>query len=413
MEKACDGRLSVPTTLHPVSLRARRSLISLSLCLPLPVLAAPGDFDPSFDADGRVLTHFGGFEGAIAVLVQSDGKLVAGGFSNATTPTSNDFALARYNPDGRLDAGFGAGGLVLTAFGGQDFVISLVQQADGKLVAAGGSNVAGDLDFALARYNPDGSLDPSFGSAGRVLTGFGGGEERVEALIQQPDGKLVAAGVTRIGANSPRDFALARYNADGSLDPSFGSGGFVRTDFTSSTTPLAFVGLALQTDARLVTAAGSDASEDVDFGLARYLLTDEQPPLPPTCGGRPATILGSAGPDTMRGTLGPDVILGLGGNDTVRGLAGNDSLCGGPGDDRLIGGDGKDRLLGASGNDRLFGDADRDRLDGGTGRDRCRGGPGRDAAIGCEGREPRRPPDPPPPPPNPCPIISNIPCGLE
>lgn len=469
MEKACDGRLSVPTTLHPVSLRARRSLISLSLCLPLPVLAAPGDFDPSFDADGRVLTHFGGFEGAIAVLVQSDGKLVAGGFSNATTPTSNDFALARYNPDGRLDAGFGAGGLVLTAFGGQDFVISLVQQADGKLVAAGGSNVAGDLDFALARYNPDGSLDPSFGSAGRVLSGFGGGEERVEALIQQPDDKLVAAGESR-PIDTP-DFTLARYNADGSLDPSFGvggrvitnfignsddvaeelvlqsdgklvaagrsnatgrfdvalvrylpngsldasfgSGGFVRTDFTSSTTPLAFVGLALQTDARLVTAAGSDASEDVDFGLARYLLTDEQPPLPPTCGGRPATILGSAGPDTMRGTLGPDVILGLGGNDTVRGLAGNDSLCGGPGDDRLIGGDGKDRLLGASGNDRLFGDADRDRLDGGTGRDRCRGGPGRDAAIGCEGREPRRPPDPPPPPPNPCPIISNIPCGLE
>jgi len=109
------------------------------------------DFDPSFDADGRVLSHFGGFEEANALLVQSDGKQVAGGFSNAVNPTSNDFALARYNPDRSLDTSFGTGRRVLTTFGRQDVVIALVQQADGKLVAAGTSNINGDWDFALAR----------------------------------------------------------------------------------------------------------------------------------------------------------------------------------------------------------------------------------------------------------------------
>ncbi|MGH8570451.1 MAG: hypothetical protein ACREXU_21220, partial [Gammaproteobacteria bacterium] len=236
------------------------------------------------------------------------------------------------------------------------------------------------------------------------------GAVAARALVRQPDGKLVAAG--NFGATGVRDFALARYNPDGSLDTSFGAGGLVRTDF-ASTFPLSFIGLALQTDVKVVTAGRSDASGDLDFALARYLLTDEQPQPPPTCGGRPATILGTAGADTMRGTLGRDVILGLAGNDTIRGLAGNDTICGGTGRDTLIGGDGNDRLLGKSGKDRLFGDGGQDRLDGGTDRDRCRGGQGRNTTIRCEDRNAPRPPDPPPPPPDPCPPISNSPCDLE
>jgi len=128
-----DGQRSLPNTFQPFARFGCLLVIALLLGPPFPALATPGDFDPSFDADGRVLSHFGGSEGANAVLVQSDGRLVAGGLSNASNPTSNDFALARYNPDGSLDTSFGAGGFVLTDFGGQELIIALVQQADAGL----------------------------------------------------------------------------------------------------------------------------------------------------------------------------------------------------------------------------------------------------------------------------------------
>jgi uncharacterized delta-60 repeat protein len=108
----------------------------------------------------------------------------------------------RYLPDGSLDPTFGTGGLVTTDFGGIDRGFALVLQPDGKLVAAGFSGG----DFALARYLPDGSLDPMFGTGGLVTTDFGGAAEAV-ALVLQPDGKLVAAG------SCCEDFALARYGS--------------------------------------------------------------------------------------------------------------------------------------------------------------------------------------------------------
>jgi uncharacterized delta-60 repeat protein len=369
--------------------------------------------DTGFGGDGHVRTNFGDRDdGALALVQQPDGRLVAAGFSDAA------FALVRYNPDGSFDTSFGGGdGALRTPFGGGVAARALVRQPDGKLVAAGQSGATGIPDFTLARYNPDGSLDTSFGVGGRVVTEFGNSDDRILELVQQPDGKLVAAGRSNASAAERFDVALARYLANGSLDTSFGIGGVVRTDFASTTSSsLSFVGLALQTDAKVATAGQSDASGDPDFALARYLLTDEQPQPPPTCGGRPATILGTAGADTMRGTLGNDVILGLAGNDMIRGLAGNDTICGGTGRDTLIGGDGNDRLLGKSGKDQLFGDGGRDTLDGGTGLDRCRGGQGRDTTIRCDDRNappPPRPPDPPLPPPDPCPPISNSPCDLE
>ncbi len=114
------------------------------------------------------------------------------------------------------------------------------------------------------------------------------------------------------------------------------------------------------------------------------------PPL--TCGGRQATIVGTAGDDVIVGTPGPDVIVGLGGRDTIRGLAGDDVICGdggrdrisgGPGDDVVIGGGGRDRLSGNGDDDHLRGGRGRDTLRGGKGTDDCRGGRGRDRLTGC------------------------------
>lgn len=141
--------------------------------------------------------------------------------------------------------------------------------------------------------------------------------------------------------------------------------------------------LVLQPDGRLVAAGGSNTAGDTDFALARYLSANEQPPLPPTCRGVSATMLGTVRDDTLRGTRLMDVILGSAGNDTIRGLGGNDILCGGPGRDVLEGDDGDDRLLGGRGKDQLFGGKGRDRLDGNRGNDSCNGGPGRDTIINC------------------------------
>jgi uncharacterized delta-60 repeat protein len=119
---------------------------------------------------------------------------------------------------GDLDPSFGSGGKVTTDFGGYDVASAVAIQADGKVVAAGftDANVGGGVfDFALARYNTDGSLDPSFGSGGKLTTDFGSFNDGAEAIAIQSDGKIVAAGSTKVGDVLGRDydFALARYRA--------------------------------------------------------------------------------------------------------------------------------------------------------------------------------------------------------
>lgn len=186
--------------------------------------------------------------------------------------------------------------------------------------------------------------------------------------------------------------ALARFNPDGILDASFGPlGGRTLTPFSAGSIDSALA-LAIAPDGKLVAAGASNAGGDFDFALARYFLVDEPPPPVQRCAGRPATIMGTSQSETIRGTDGPDVILGLGGRDTIRGRGGNDVICGGRGNDQLVGGEGNDRLLGGRGDDRLFGDVGRDRLDGGSGTDRCRGLG--DARKSCESRTARRPLDP-------------------
>jgi uncharacterized delta-60 repeat protein len=239
------------------------SVMAVLLTLSLVLLGegAPGDLNPTFGVGGKVTTDFGNADAAFALVLQPDGKLVAAGHSITLEAQTANFALARYLPAGSLDPTFGAGGLVTTDLGGFDAAFALVLQPDSKLVAAGRSCQEGTpCDFVLARYLPDGSLDGSFGVGGKVTTDV---ELRgqVNALVLQPDGKLVAAGETFDG---PSDFVLARYLPDGSLDGSFGVGGKVTTDFGS----FDFVSaLVFQPDGKLVAAGDSGVS----FALARYL----------------------------------------------------------------------------------------------------------------------------------------------
>ena len=186
-----------------------------------------GEPDAAFDGDGVVTTDFSGHgDIANAVAVQGDGKIVVAGFATAASGIGSDFALARYNPDGTLDSSFDGDGTVTTDFGAlsDDDARALVIEPDGRIVVVG---TAGE-DIALARYMPDGKLDTTFGSGGTKITDLGF-DDVATGVALTPDGKIVISGYT-IGAKLNNDFLLARYNTDGTLDTTFGTGGTVKTD---------------------------------------------------------------------------------------------------------------------------------------------------------------------------------------
>lgn len=237
--------------------------------------AAAGELDQDFGTGGKVTTDFLGFGArAYAVAIQSDGKIVTAGVGVDNSHTSG-FALARFTTGGAFDTTFGIGGRVLTAFGGLlAAATSIGLQADGKIVAAGtaADPISFQLDFALARYNPDGSLDSTFGIGGKVVTDFSSNIDESFALAIQNDGKIVVAGVTTPTGSFNDDFAISRYNNDGSLDQSFGSGGRIATDFYGSSDQAN--GVVIQSDGKIVAVGEVTVIVDNRFfnraGVARY-----------------------------------------------------------------------------------------------------------------------------------------------
>jgi uncharacterized delta-60 repeat protein len=210
---------------------------------------ADGTSDSSFGNRGKIVFGFGANSGPrlSAVAIRRDGKIVVAGEADFS-----DFAVARVTAEGALDPSFGDGGRVLTDFTrasncdgcqkSKDSANALAIQRDGKIVVVGSSDSQGGTDisdhsiydFALARYNDDGSLDSSFGRGGKVLTDFASGSSDIaQAVVLQPDSKLVVAGLRRIIAGERYDFALARYTTTGRLDGNFGSRGRASTDFGS------------------------------------------------------------------------------------------------------------------------------------------------------------------------------------
>jgi uncharacterized delta-60 repeat protein len=149
-----------------------------------------GRLDPTFGGDGRVITDVSrGDDQANGVAIQADGKIVVAGRSGKD---NRKFALVRYNTDGTLDSTFAEDGKVTTDFtNARDQANAVAIQADGKIVAVGRS---GGADFAVARFNTDGALDATFGGDGKVTTDFTHGDDPANAVAVQPDGKIVAAG---------------------------------------------------------------------------------------------------------------------------------------------------------------------------------------------------------------------------
>src|SRR6185369_3777211 len=233
---------------------------------------AAGTVDAGFGSSGTIRTSVGtGNSFAYAAALQPDGKVVAAGTSR--NGTTDDFALVRYTANGALDTSFGAGGKVTTPIGsGNDQAHALLRQADGKLIALGYASAGTTDDFALARYNLNGTLDTTFGTAGKVTTGFASGSDRAAAAVLQSDGLIVAAGlsapVAQPSYNTNNDFALARYDANGALDASFGSAGKVTTAIGTSLDSA--TSLLRQPDGKLVAAGFANNGTNDDFGLARF-----------------------------------------------------------------------------------------------------------------------------------------------
>jgi uncharacterized delta-60 repeat protein len=239
---------------------------SLVVGASVPAVAA-GRLDRTFSADGKATTNFTrGFDGAEAVAVQPDGKIVAVGLADGK---GGRFALARYAADGSLDTSFGGDGRVVTDFTpASDKAFAVAIAPDGKIVAAGAiarfTQIGSRGRFALARYLPTGALDTSFGGDGRVTTDFGPGEDRVEGVAIR-GGKILAVGSASFGCTPCARFALARYDDDGSLDTSFGGDGKVTTGFR-----LGGNGhdVAVGSRGRIVVAGGD--SEVTRFLVAAY-----------------------------------------------------------------------------------------------------------------------------------------------
>lgn len=224
-----------------------------------------GSLDLSFDTDGIVTTPIGAsMAKANAVAIQADGKIVVAGFS--AVGADNAFTLVRYNANGSLDASFDTDGIVTTVFGGSNAeATGVVIQTDGKIVVTGYCVTAGRGDFALTRYNTNGSLDPTFDTDGIVITPSGYSSVSV-SLVLQPDGKIVVGGTYY---NSIEHlFELARYNTNGSLDNSFGSGGSVATSFAPNAHTY-LQSIALQPDGKIV-AVGIYMGVQTTMALARY-----------------------------------------------------------------------------------------------------------------------------------------------
>jgi len=246
-----------------------------------------GQLDTTFNGTGTVTTDFGDNEQeyhALGYLKQ--GRIVAAGYSgNLFAPNSHDFAVGVYDKSGAVvwkeKIGFFRRASIWQPT--DDFAKALAVQKDGRIVV-GGDAVHGVIcqsttDFALVRLNDDGTVDPTFGGGGQVMTDLGGVDE-INALGIQKDGKIVAAGFTSTACGGPTQFALVRYDVGGTPDPTFGVGGVVTHDFVPAIRQFG-TALKIQSDGKIVVAGYTQPLagwSDFNMMVARYLPTGDPDP---------------------------------------------------------------------------------------------------------------------------------------
>ncbi|MCQ3939120.1 MAG: hypothetical protein DPW18_19055 [Chloroflexi bacterium] len=257
-------------------------------------LTASGDLDETFVTNGvRILDDDdfpnARYNSARAVALQGNGKIVMSGDMMNDSDGDQEITLARLNPDGSMDtANFGSNGKGTVSFLLDGFVHSsgaLLIQPDERIVVGGYIDyyaTPNSEDLALARINANGTLDTAFGGDGIVTTDLGF-RERTSDIVLQPDGKIVLVG--KMYSPDFADILLVRYNSNGSLDDTFGENGVLRVDFNNASD--SGNGIALQPNGMIVLAA----TRDGNVLLARYITDVSDHPLVS------ATFTSKSGPD--------------------------------------------------------------------------------------------------------------------
>lgn len=226
-----------------------------------------GSLDSSFNGNGKQTANLGGVYITIgnSVAIQKNGKIVVGGYT--LNGAKNDFAVTRFNSNGSADNSFGNSAIVITDINNsENYAGSVAIQADDKILLAGYSDSATIQRFALTRYNVNGTLDNSFGNDGKLEGNYKQSHTEFNASVLQPDGKLLVAGSAWNGIDN--DFAIARYNSNGSPDKTFGNNGQQITDLGATDEA---VSIALQPDGKIVVAGRSGDNYGLyQFAAARY-----------------------------------------------------------------------------------------------------------------------------------------------
>jgi uncharacterized delta-60 repeat protein len=343
-----------------------------------------GSFDTSFDGDGTLGIDFGSKDHGRGAALQPDGRVVVAG----QTLDNLGVAVARSNPDGSLDDTFAGTGKKTFGYGGSDSAKAVALQPDGRIVVAGyqGLNTA----FAVTRLNPDGSFDPGFDGDGTASIDFGG-NDGAGAVALVPNGKIVVAGIG-MGGFGTGAFAVARLQPGGAPDTTFSFDGKTTVDYGGFDYASA---VALAPDGRIVVAGRTSVNRDV--AVARL---QGDPPAAmrggpgaggPGAGGPGAGVSGSgrgAGARTVPRCAGRRAtIVGTAGRDVLRGTRRADVIVALGGSDVVRAAQGNDVVCGGPGNDRVTGGPGGDRLAGESGRDRLLGGPGNDRLTGGGGRD--------------------------
>lgn len=242
------------------------AMLFIPVALPQAMQSNDGTLDATFGAAGQVKTDFSGhFEFLRGLVIQPDGKSIIAAQTYDSSGAIG-LALVRYNRDGSLDDSFGSGGKVFNN-ASRIAAAAIALLPDGKILVGGTAQATGQ-GFAVTRFNGDGSLDTTFGSGGTVFSNLAQAETGFDLKVQA-DGKILVAGIVRRGSLQSASFAVLRFKSQGGVDKSFGNGGKASVEFSSGF-DFAFA-MALQPDGKIVLAGGTNANNHTSpWGLARF-----------------------------------------------------------------------------------------------------------------------------------------------